>query len=272
MKKDSGYGKVKSYNDYTIARYQEIGKMSTMHKAKRRKLYEYVVEDLGLRILRGEFRPGDTLPNEEALCRELEVSRGVLREATKVLVQKGLIQLGPKTGTRVTERRRWNLFDPDLLLWKLKVGNRLEFLQDVTEVRAVIESEAALLAAQRASAAEVEAIEAAYAAMREALADRSRYDYEAYLQIDMAFHTAILEACHNDLLARIGYAMRHAVLKARSLDTRDIRIQRESLAFHRAIVDAVSARDTEAAHAASRRMFEHVRRNIPSPAASSTPR
>jgi DNA-binding FadR family transcriptional regulator len=233
-----------------------------MQRHRRRKLYEYVVEDLAVRILRGEYRPGDTLPNEEALCREMEVSRGVLREATKVLVQKGLIELGPKTGTRVTARSRWNLFDPDLLLWKLKVGNRFEFLQDVTEVRAFIESEAARFAAERASPGDVEKIEAAFEKMEEALG-RSRYDYEAYVQIDMAFHTAILEACRNDLLARIGFAMRHAVLQARSLDTRDIRIQRESLPFHRAILDAVAAREPEAAHSASRRMFEHVWRNIP---------
>ena len=50
-------------------------------RAMHRKLYEYVVEEIGLKIMRGDVSPGDTLPNEDTLCEQYGVSRGVLREA-----------------------------------------------------------------------------------------------------------------------------------------------------------------------------------------------
>ena len=100
-----------------------------------RKLYEYVVEEIGLRIIKGEFKPGDTLPNEDNLCKQFEVSRGALREATKLLAQKGLIRTRPKTGTVVQPHQEWNLFDAKILLCKLETGDKLDFLTKVTEVR-----------------------------------------------------------------------------------------------------------------------------------------
>ena len=228
-----------------------------------RKLYEYVVEEIGLQIMRGDIAPGDTLPNEDALCRQYEVSRGVLREATKVLTQKGLIRTQPKVGTRIQLRENWNLFDADVLLWKLKVGDRLDFLKNVTEVRCIIESEAARYAAQRADAKEIKRITARYEQLAETLADANQYDYDTYLESDMAFHAAILNACSNELLAQIGYTMRQAVHTAREADIHDIDTQRESLPFHLSMLEAIAARDAEKAYQASQAMFQQVWEHIP---------
>jgi len=228
-----------------------------------RKLYEYVVEEIGLQIMRGDVAPGDTLPNEDALCRQYEVSRGVLREATKVLTQKGLIRTQPKVGTRIQPRENWNLFDADVLLWKLKVGDRLDFLKNVTEVRCIIESEAARYAAQRADAKEIKRIRARYEKLADTLADAKQYDYDTYLDSDMAFHTAILNACSNELLAQIGYTMRQAVHTARKADIHDIDTQRESLPFHLSMLEAIAAHDAEKAYQASQAMFKQVWEHIP---------
>lgn len=228
-----------------------------------RKLYEYVVEEIGLKIMVGEAMPGDTLPNEDTLCRQFGVSRGVLREATKVLTQKGLIRTQPKVGTRVQPRENWNLFDADVLLWKLKVGDKLDFLKNVTEVRRIIESEAARFAALRADEKEIDSIRACYGQLAGTLADDAAYDYDTYLESDMAFHTAILNACRNELLAQIGYTMRRAVHAARKADVHDISAQRESLHFHFAMLDAIAAHDTEKAYQASRDMFRQVWEHLP---------
>jgi DNA-binding transcriptional regulator YhcF (GntR family) len=128
-------------------------------KSYHRKLYQYIVEELGQRIVQGRYRESDVLPTEDQLCEELHVSRGVLREATKVLTQKGLIQVRPKVGTQVQARGCWNLFDPDVLLWQLQVEDASAFLKTVTEVRCIIESEAARLAAMRSETEEVVRIE-----------------------------------------------------------------------------------------------------------------
>jgi len=228
-----------------------------------RKLYEYVVEEIGLRIMRGDALPGDTLPNEDELCRQYGVSRGVLREATKVLTQKGLIRTQPKVGTRIQARENWNLFDADVLLWKLKEGDKLDFLKNVSEVRRIIESEAARYAAERANQKEIDNIRTCYEQLAGTLADAARYDYDTYLESDMAFHTAILNACRNELLAQIGYTMRQAVHTARKADIHDIDTQRESLPFHLSMLEAIAAHDTEKAYQASQAMFKQVWKHLP---------
>jgi DNA-binding FadR family transcriptional regulator len=227
-----------------------------------RKLYQYIVEELGQRIVKGRYQSLDVLPTEDQLCEELGVSRGVLREATKVLTQKGLIQTRPRVGTQVLPRGRWNLFDADVILWRLQVEDKSTFLKTVTEVRRIIESEAARLAASRASHAEVAEMKVLMDQMIEILSDDANYVYEKYLDIDMAFHNSILKACHNDLLSQISSTMREAVHQAREHDINDIDIQKESLPFHVAIVEGISRKDPEAAYRASQQMFDDVWRYI----------
>lgn len=231
-------------------------------KPYHRKLYQYIVEELGQRIVKGQYRALDVLPTEDQLCAELSVSRGVLREATKILTQKGLIQTRPRVGTQVLPRDRWNLFDADVLLWRLQVEDKFTFLKTVTEVRRIIESEAARLAASRASHAEVSDMKVLVDQMVKILSDDANYVYERYLDIDMAFHNSILKACHNDLLSQISSTMREAVHQAREHDINDIDIQKESLPFHVAIVDGISRKDPEAAYRASQQMFDDVWRYI----------
>lgn len=231
-------------------------------KPYHRKLYQYIVEELGQRIVQGRYQAPDVLPTEEQLCEELSVSRGVLREATKVLTQKGLIQTRPRVGTQVLPRDRWNLFDADVLLWRLQVEDKFTFLKTVTEVRRIIESEAARLAASRASQAEVSSMKLLMEQMVNILSDDTHYVYEKYLDIDIAFHNSILKACHNDLLSQISSTMREAVHQAREHDINDIDIQKESLPFHVAIVEGISRKDPEAAYRASQKMFDDVWRYI----------
>jgi DNA-binding FadR family transcriptional regulator len=231
-------------------------------KPYHRKLYQYIVEELGQRIVQGRYRNPDVLPTEDQLCEELSVSRGVLREATKVLTQKGLIQTRPRVGTQVLPRDRWNLFDPDILLWRLQVEDKSTFLKTVTEVRRIIESEAARLAASRVSDEEVANIKTLLDRMVRILGDDANYVYEQYLDIDIAFHTSILKASHNDLLSQIGSTMREAVHQAREHDVNDIDIQKESLPFHVAIVDGITRKDPDAAYRASLQMFDDVWRYI----------
>jgi len=233
------------------------------HRGFHRKLYEYLVEDIGQKIVAGNFKPGDTLPNETALCKTYGVSRGVLREATKVLAQKGLIHTRPKIGTQIQDRSQWNLFDSDILIWTLKSGDKRIFLQKVTEVRRIIESEACRYTAKRATDAEIAVIQARYDEMETALNDPDEYNYNLYLEKDMAFHTSILDACHNELLAQIGHTMRKAVQLARKADIRDIETQQASLPLHMAILIALREHRPEAAHRASQAMFDKIGETIP---------
>lgn len=234
-------------------------------KIHHRKLYQYIVEELGQRIVQGRYHHLEVLPTEDQLCEELGVSRGVLREATKVLTQKGLIQTRPRVGTQVLSRDRWNLFDPDVLLWRLQVEDKFAFLKAVTEVRRIIESEAARLAAARAGRTEVRTMRRLLDQMIAMLTDDDKYSYASYLDIDIAFHAAIMKACHNELLYQIGGTMREAVHQAREHDARDIDLQRQSLPFHTAIWEGIAGNDPDAAYRASQQMFDDVWRYITQP-------
>src|SRR3954454_24999254 len=78
-----------------------------------RGLLGRVVNTIGRRIIAGELAPGTSLPNEADLCVQLGVSRTIVREATKVLASKGLLESRPKTGTRIRSPESWNLLDSD---------------------------------------------------------------------------------------------------------------------------------------------------------------
>lgn len=86
----------------------------------------------------------------------------------------------------------------------------------------------------------------------------------------MAFHTAILEASHNELLAQIGRTMRHAVQTARQADIHNIVILSASQPFHDAIMRAIACKDPEGAYSASREMFDQVWANLPEKPDSTT--
>src|SRR6187200_2604436 len=87
--------------------------------ARSRSAHDVVAQGIGLGILEGEFSIGSTLPGDAELMQRFGVSRTSLREALKTLAAKGLIESKTKVGTRVLEETRWNMFDPDLLTWRL---------------------------------------------------------------------------------------------------------------------------------------------------------
>src|SRR6266511_931561 len=164
----------------------------------RRGLHGAVVHEIGVRILRGELKPGDALP-DNGLVDEPAVSRTVVREAIKVLAAKRLVESRPKTGTRVRPRRDWNLLDPDVLAWQIEAGPDAHFLEQALELRRMIEPVAARIAAERATDEQIAALYEAYDAMA-AAGD----DLDAFMEPDLRFHGVLLEACRNELLEHMS--------------------------------------------------------------------
>ena len=216
----------------------------------RRGLHGALVHDIGVRILRGELKPGDLLPTEDERRDELTVSRTVLREAIKVLAAKGLVESRPKTGTRVRPRGAWNLLDPDVLAWRLEMGPDRGFLKDIIDLRRIIEPEAARLAAERATDDEIIELEAALAQMRATLNDP-----EAHLGPDLRFHELILEACHNELVEQMASTLR-AIYKALLVRSISPPTSAKAMPLHAAIVQAIRDRDGDRAEVATRVLID----------------
>ena len=222
-------------------------------------LHGQIVHEIGRQILGGEILPGELLPANVGL----PASRTVLREAIKVLAAKGLVESRPKTGTRVSARHRWNLLDPDVLAWQQDGAPPVAFLSKLTEVRLIVEPAAAELAARRANAKEIEAIETAFREMEASLCNGTE-DYEAFDRADIVFHQRIVQACGNDLLQQMGQVVYSALLLSFHATSRLPGRAKASLPDHRAIVNAIRDRQVRRAGLAMRRLVRSTAREIES--------
>jgi DNA-binding FadR family transcriptional regulator len=215
------------------------------------------VAHIARKILRGRGVGGTALPTEPEMVRELGVSRTVVREAVKTLAAKGMVVTGPRRGTRARAVAEWNLFDPDVIAWRVAAGVDAKFLEDLVELRLAIEPEAARLAATRGEAEAIRRLEAAFQAMCDAVEGRG-----GYLAADLDFHQAILVAADNQFLtalvpllgALLSVSFRHSVKSRASA--------RGSLALHEAVLKAIRRRRPDAAERALRVLIGRARDDI----------
>ncbi|WP_434316128.1 FadR/GntR family transcriptional regulator [Leifsonia sp. P73] len=208
-------------------------------------LHAALVDALGLRIVRGDYPPGSRI-DVDALEPEFRVSKTAIREALRVIREKGLIDSWPKRGTIVTSRDHWKLLDGDVILWRREArrdDDRL--LAELSQLRDVIEPAAARLAAEFRDDADIEALRTAFAAFESAGRNASRL-----AEADRDFHLTLLHATHNELMVRLDVVVIHA------LDARN-RIQHhpgadwlDPVPDHKAVLDAVAAGDPVAAERA----------------------
>ena len=215
------------------------------------------VDFLGAAILAGRFGVDGALPPEPSLCEELGVSRTVIREAVKSLVAKGMIQTGPKVGTRVLPSEHWNWFDPDVMAWQAQAGLSAEFVRDLQDLRLIVEPAAIRMAAQRATAQDIQGIEDAFAGMR-------RADYEGgdYVTHDLRFHQGLLRASGNRMLVQMSKALGALLRTSFEISTRRKDGPLISLPMHRAVLDAVIARQPDVAEAAVRELIDSAGEDI----------
>ncbi|MDZ4146589.1 MAG: FadR/GntR family transcriptional regulator [Burkholderiales bacterium] len=196
------------------------------------------VDHLGEAIVSGHYSIGGAIPPEPVLCEELGVSRTVVREAVKSLVAKGLILTGPKVGTRVMPSEHWNWFDPDVIGWQAKAGLTPDFIRDLQDLRLVVEPAAVKLAALRATADDIVAIEAAFAGMKHAVEHGGDY-----VTFDLRFHQGLLRASRNRMLVQMSKALSALLRTSFEISTVKPDGPANSLPLHRAVLDAVIARD-----------------------------
>jgi DNA-binding FadR family transcriptional regulator len=206
----------------------------------------HTLDLLGEAIVSGHYAAGSAVPPETVLCTEYGVSRTVIREAIKSLVAKGLVSTGPKVGTRVLEPDQWNWFDPQVVTWHGKTGLSREFLRDLHELRRVVEPAAVRMAAERATASDLADIEAAYAGMKQAIEEGG--DYVTH---DLRFHQGLLKACHNRMVIQMSKALGALLRTSFEISTAKPNGPASSLPMHRAVLDAVKARNASRAEAAS---------------------
>ncbi|MGK9231591.1 FadR family transcriptional regulator [Inquilinus limosus] len=222
----------------------------------RRSLHGQIAYDIGVRIVRGDIPPGTVLPNESDLSTQFSVSRTALREAIKVLAAKGLVESRPKTGTRVRPRSEWNMLDPDLLAWQFATQPMERLAKDLFEIRQIIEPAAAAMAAERGDDGQREAISRAFADMEAAP------DGDASVEPDLRFHQSILAASNNEFLQPLGALIETAMASSFRITNNAPGALQVSLPLHRAVRDAILAREPETARKAMRVLLEDAAQDM----------
>ncbi len=215
------------------------------------------VDFLGEAIVAGRYAVGASIAPEPLLCEELGVSRTVVRESVKSLVAKGLIHTGPKVGTRVLSSDQWNWFDADVIAWQSKAGLTPDFVRDLQDLRRVVEPAAVKMAALRATPDDIAGIEAAFAGMKRAVTQGG--DYVTY---DLRFHQGLLQASHNRMLIQMSKALSALLRTSFELSTAKKDGPASSLHLHRAILDAVIARNPARAERATNVLIDGAHADI----------
>jgi GntR family transcriptional regulator, transcriptional repressor for pyruvate dehydrogenase complex len=207
-----------------------------------------------------ELEPGAMLPPERDLLVELEVGRGTLREALRLLELQGLVSVkaGPRGGPVVLKPDHRPLADALSLFLQSAEAPYLELVQ----ARRAIESDLARLAAEHATDADIAALRASIDAMSVRLEDE-----DFFLAENLRFHRLCAKAADNEVLDVF-----HSCLKSIS-DGHAVgvvyteRHRAAILAWHTRITDAIAAHDPDASYAAMndhmREYEEYVRRRYP---------
>jgi len=205
--------------------------------------HDEIAATLGAEILSGVRPPGSRLPSAEELFERFGASRMLLREVTKTLAAKGMIATKTRVGTQVLPPEHWNWFDPEVLTWRVRLGFDQAFLLHLAQMRRSVEPGAAALAARYRTVAHLAEMRAAIAAMTAARTDR-----RAFAQADLDFHIAVATASGNPLFRSFASVIETALGAYFSLSTP---IETAGLAAivarHAEIVDAIEAKDAEAA-------------------------
>jgi len=207
-------------------------------KSKTLRLHGTIARDLGMAILSGKYRPGDLLVGEIESSVKLNVSRTAYREAVRILAAKGLVDSKPKVGTKVKPRDKWHLLDPDVLEWAFEKEPDLELLESLFELRNIVESAAAALAAIRRTTQDLDN-------MRDAIERMAHHTLatEAGRQGDQDFHATLLRATRNPYLIALTTGVGAAVNTTTMFKQRDRPLPRDPVPDHLRVFQAIADRD-----------------------------
>lgn len=182
-----------------------------------RNFHSYVISEVGRAIVAGEMPVGSSLPGDAEMVARFGVSRTVLREALKTLEAKGLVEARAKVGTRVLPQSRWNLFDRQVLAWKLESGPSPAFVQDFRVVRESLEVQSARLAARHR---ELEHIRLLTYWMNQRIV--TTHQPEPFAMAEFEIHRVVAEASANPFLrassAIMEFGVAHDVLNQLTAD------------------------------------------------------
>ena len=221
--------------------------------AERRGLADDVAAQLLAAVTDGRYPPGSRLAPESVLAAEAGVSRLTLREAVRMLRDKGVLRVEQGRGTFVNPPARWAALDPALLTSRAALeGDPGQSAQQITETRRIVEVGAAELAARRRGDADLDGLRSCLDRMRRA---HDSGDVVEFSAADVDFHDGLVSAACNPVLAALLQPIKALVREVRLRTSLEPDMRRAAIAAHAAILDAIAAGDEGAAR---RSMTDHL--------------
>jgi GntR family transcriptional repressor for pyruvate dehydrogenase complex len=215
---------------------------------RRQNLVHMVFDALKENILSAKLAEGERLPSIDALARQVNVSRTVIREALHKLSSLGMIRSHQGRGTFVCRPDPGAVMEPMLQLLKMEALPA----RDLLETRYHLERIIARLAARRARTDQVASLHDLIETMQRAI---ERQDLDLLSKEDMKFHLALAEVSGNPLLSLILENIREMTFKFMYAISHIESVRLQALASHRRIVEAVAKNDPALA---DQEMAQHI--------------
>jgi GntR family transcriptional repressor for pyruvate dehydrogenase complex len=220
--------------------------------AKTKRIYEKIVDQISTLVAEGQIKAGDKLPSERDLAERLQVSRASVREALSALEIMGLLEIRSGEGTYIKHVNIASVIVPLPRALSLETDTIFELM----EVRKILETQAAVLAAERAEYQDLSVMRDSLTEIRKGL----NADRQGYL-CNRNFHDAIAEGTKNRMLIHMLHVISDTMQQTLKTNWADI-LEKEGMPDllyqeHEEIYQAIEAKLPEEAHA---RMLRHLER------------
>lgn len=218
------------------------------------ELHAGLLDALGAEVVSGRLPAGHVL-TLEGISAQHGVSRSVAREAVRVLESMGIVESRRRVGITIRAADKWNVFDPQLIRWRLDAGDRAAQLLSLSELRRGFEPAAAALAARRADPHQCRIMAAAVSDM--VVHGRSG-DLDAYLLADKIFHRTMLEASGNEMFRALSDVVAEVLAGRTHHGMMPERPNTAAIAMHDEVARAIRMRDEDAAEKAMRAIIDEA--------------
>lgn len=213
------------------------------------RLSEQVIHEIQVLISESYAAPGSRLPKEAELAEQFQVSRIVIREAMKILEDRGVVEVKAGRGTFTVAPKPDRVKESLLWLFRDQPLPTLEDMESLLELRQVLEETSASLAAVRATEEDLREIQSALEDMA-----RDNGNPDANISADLRFHRAVMRAAHNSYLEMVLDPVMSVYLQQIKLTNSF----NPGLAMHNHIFEQIRARNAVGARQAVRRLMKRT--------------
>lgn len=220
---------------------------------QKKNLYEIIADELEKSILHTPEMLGEKLPAEQTVAGKFGVSRNIVREAFKILQERGLLQIKNGDGSYVTK--------PQAELFTQQIKRMVSFnqtdLSELYEVRAMFEKEAAAVIAQRITDDNIAKITKLAEKMRESADDQSKY-----VKYDLDFHCLIIKSADNTILYSLYKPIANALGIMIPFSSQSDELRNSGIIQHCRIAQAISERNEFAITEAIKVHIEDAKKDL----------